>query len=69
MDKMLTYASETWILTKRDRKQMNIFKRNVYSRILSPVYGNKRGNWSILTNKVFYLVVKKTLCNSNKKFT
>jgi hypothetical protein len=56
---MLTYASETWILTKRDRKQMNIFKRKVYGRILSPVYGNKKGNWSILTNKVFYAVAKK----------
>jgi len=27
-------ASETWKLTKRDRKQMNIFERKVYSRIL-----------------------------------
>jgi hypothetical protein len=35
---MLTYASETWILTKRNRKQMNIFERKVYSRILGPVY-------------------------------
>ena len=26
VDKMLTYASETWTLTKRDRKQLNIFK-------------------------------------------
>jgi len=25
IDKMLTYASETWTLTKRDRKQLNIF--------------------------------------------
>jgi len=25
IDKTLTYASETWILTKRNRKQMNIF--------------------------------------------
>jgi hypothetical protein len=37
---MLTYASETWILTKRDRKQMNIFERKVYKRILGPVYEN-----------------------------
>jgi hypothetical protein len=35
---MLTYASETWILTKRDRKQINIFERKVYRRILGPVY-------------------------------
>ena len=26
IDKTLTYTSETWILTKRDRKQINIFK-------------------------------------------
>jgi hypothetical protein len=26
MDKMLTYASETWILTKRDRKQLKVLK-------------------------------------------
>jgi len=25
IDETLTYTSETWILTKRDRKQMNIF--------------------------------------------
>jgi len=27
--KTLTYASETWILTKRDRRQINIFERKV----------------------------------------
>jgi hypothetical protein len=26
MYKTLTYASETWILTERDRRQLNIFK-------------------------------------------
>jgi len=35
---MLTRASETWILTKRERKQINIFGRKVYRRILGPVY-------------------------------
>jgi anaerobic C4-dicarboxylate transporter len=40
IDKMLTYASETLILTKRDRKQMNIFERKVYRKILGPVCGN-----------------------------
>ena len=29
IDKTLTYASETSTLTKRDRKQLNIFKRKV----------------------------------------
>jgi hypothetical protein len=33
-DKALTYISETWILTKRDGKQINIFERKVYRRIL-----------------------------------
>jgi hypothetical protein len=27
IDKTLTYESEIWILTKRDRKQINILKR------------------------------------------
>ena len=42
IDKMLTYASETWTLTKRDRKQLNIFERKVYRRILGPVYDNEK---------------------------
>jgi hypothetical protein len=37
IDKMLTYASETWTLTNRDRKQLNIFDSKVYRRILGPV--------------------------------
>ena len=34
----LTYASETWILTKRDRERINIFERKVHRRILGPIY-------------------------------
>jgi hypothetical protein len=41
---MLTYASEIWILTQRDRKQMNIFERKVCTRILSPVYDSEKEN-------------------------
>jgi hypothetical protein len=44
IDKTLTYTSETWIVTKRERKQMNIFQRTVYIRILGPVYGNAKEN-------------------------
>ena len=51
IDKTLIYASETWILTKRDKKQIYIFERKVYWRILGPVYDNKKENWRILTNK------------------
>jgi hypothetical protein len=56
---LLTYASETWTLTKRDRKQMNIFERKVYGRILGQVYVNEKENWRILTNKKIHAVVKK----------
>ena len=41
IDKMLTYASETWALTMIDRKEMNIFARKLYRRILGPVYDNE----------------------------
>ena len=57
--KTLTYASETWILTKRYRKQITIFERKVY-RILGQVHDNEKENWRILTNKEIYAVVKKS---------
>jgi hypothetical protein len=44
MDKTLTYASETSTPTKRERKQLNIFERKVYRRILGPVYDNEKEN-------------------------
>jgi hypothetical protein len=46
------------IITKRDRKQLNIFERKVYRRILSPVYDNKKENWRIITSKEIYAIVK-----------
>jgi hypothetical protein len=49
--KTLTYASETLILTKRNKKQLNIFERKVYRRILGPVYDNEKVNWRILIKK------------------
>ena len=42
IDKTLTYALETSTLSKRDRKQLNIFERKVYRRILGPVYVMKK---------------------------
>ena len=59
-------ASETWKLTKRDRKQMNIFERKEYRRILGPVYDNEKENWRILTNKEIYTKVKKPTTRDNK---
>jgi len=58
---MLTYASEIWTLTKRDRKQLNTFEKKVYRRILGPVYDNEKENWRILTNKEIYASVKNLL--------
>jgi len=58
-DKMLTYTSETWALTKRDRKQLNVFERKVYRRILGPLYDKEKENWRILTNKEIYATVTK----------
>jgi hypothetical protein len=58
IDKTLTYTSETWILTKRDRKQINTFERKVHRRILGPVHNNKKENWRILTNKDICAMVK-----------
>jgi hypothetical protein len=58
---MLTYASETWTLTKRDRKQLNIFERKVYRRILGPVHDNEKENWRILTNKEMCALLKNLL--------
>jgi len=47
---------------------MNIFKRQVYRRILGPVYDNEKENWRMLTNKEIDAVVKKSLCNRDNKF-
>ena len=44
IDKTLTYASETSTLTKGDKKQVNIFERKVYRRILGPVHYNEKEN-------------------------
>jgi hypothetical protein len=58
IDKTLTYALEISTLTKRDKKQLNIFERKVYRRILGPVYDNGKENWRILTNKEIYTILK-----------
>ena len=59
INKTLTYASEIGPSTERDKKQLNIFERKVYRRILGPVYDNEKENWRILTNKEIYASVKK----------
>jgi len=46
--------------------QINIFEREVYIRILSSVYDNKKENWRILTNNKIYAIVKKPTITDNK---
>jgi hypothetical protein len=41
------------------RKQLNIFQRKAYRRILRPVCDNEKENWRILTNKEIYAGVTK----------
>jgi hypothetical protein len=55
IDKELTYSSDTWTLTKRDTKQMNIFERKVYRRIFR---SSEKENWRILTKKEIYVSIK-----------
>ncbi len=52
-DKFLTYASETWILTKSDRKHLAIFERKVYDKEME--------SWRILNNNEIYTMVKNIL--------
>jgi hypothetical protein len=67
IDQTLTYASETLTLTKRDRRQLNIFEQKVYRRILGPVYDKVKEHWRILTNTEIYKS-HKTYYNRDNKF-
>ena len=41
------------------QKQLNIFERKVYRRILGPVYDIEKENWRVLINREIYASVKK----------
>jgi hypothetical protein len=59
IDKKLTYASQTSTLTKRERKQLNIYERKVYRRILDPIYDNEKIKLEdIKYKKEIYAIVK-----------
>jgi hypothetical protein len=67
IDETLSYASETRTLTKRNRKHLNIFEREVYRRISGPVYDNEKENWRILTNREIYASVKNPTTDNKVK--
>jgi hypothetical protein len=48
---------------------MNIFERDVYRRILGPVYDNEKEKWRILTTKEMYAIAKKKHYNRDIKVT
>ena len=37
---VLTYASETWILTKDDERRLGVFERRILRRITGPIFEN-----------------------------
>ena len=41
-----------------NRKQIKTFERKEYRRILGPVCDNEKENWTILTNKEIYAMLK-----------
>jgi hypothetical protein len=53
IDKTLTCASETWIPTEIDRKEIFLKGECIEE------YDNEKENWRILTNKEIYAMVKK----------
>jgi hypothetical protein len=57
---VLTYATETCILAKRERgSKLTFFERKVYRRILVALYENEKENWNVLTNKEIRAIVKR----------
>jgi hypothetical protein len=44
IDKVLTYASETWTLTERDRKQLNVFERKMRGMEEAPENSKESSN-------------------------
>jgi hypothetical protein len=55
---LLNYLKIFYIATKRNRKQLNIFERKMYRRVLGPIYDNEKEDWRILNNKEIYAIVK-----------
>jgi hypothetical protein len=46
---VLTYASETWIMTRNGERRLSIFKRKILHRIYSPI--SERGQWQKRHNR------------------
>ena len=66
IDKTLTHASETWMLTKRDRKQLNIFERKCIEEFWVQYTTMKKKTGGYYTIKKFIQVLK-TYYNRDSK--
>ena len=55
---LLTYGSETWVLSKQDEHRLSIFECKILRRIYGPLMD--RGSWRIRTNQELY-----QLCGEN----
>ena len=51
INKILSYGSEAWSLTKKERSQLNIFERKIRKKKFGPVFDNKINEWRILSNE------------------
>jgi hypothetical protein len=49
---VLTYGTETWVLSKQDEHRLSIFERKILRRIYGPVMDGRR--WQIRTNQELY---------------
>ena len=51
INKILSYGSEAWSLTKEERSQLNVFQRKIYRRLFGPVLDNQINEWRTLSNE------------------
>jgi hypothetical protein len=49
---VLTYGSETWMLSKKSENALSIFERKILRRIYGPLQDN--GQWRFRYNKELY---------------
>jgi hypothetical protein len=45
----VSYAAETWTMTKKEEQNLLIFERKIFRRIYGPKYEN--GDWKSSTNR------------------
>jgi hypothetical protein len=48
---VVTYASETWVLTKENERALNTWERKIMRKIYGPI--NEGGQWRIRTKAEF----------------